>query len=85
MNMLVWAPIRASDVDALARQNMTADEGYAYFVDRAAEIAVNNGRRPIQWSEVYDHFKTKLRKETIVHIWKSNTNVTEVLANGYNV
>ena len=31
------------------------------------------------------HFKAKLAKETIVHIWKSVTNVTEVLADGYNV
>ena len=28
--------------------------------------------------EVYDHFKTSLNKETIVHIWKDVTNVTEV-------
>ena len=41
--------------------------------------------RPVQWSEVYDHFKTKLDKRTIVHIWKANTNVTEVVANGYQV
>ena len=34
---------------------------------------------------MYDHFKTNLDKRTIVHIWKANTNVTEVVANGYNV
>ena len=31
---------------------------------------------------MYDHFKTKLPKETIIHVWKPDTNVTEVLANG---
>ena len=39
----------------------------------------------LQWSEVFDHFKGNLSKGTIVHIWKSVTNVTEVVALGYNV
>jgi hexosaminidase len=69
----------------LKDQNMTGDQGYAYFVKKAASFAIAQGRRPVQWSEVYDHFKTKLAKETVVHIWKSNTNVTEVLADGYDV
>ena len=43
------------------------------------------GHRPVQWSEVFDHFKYNLTKETIVHIWKSVTNVTEVVAGGYQV
>ena len=69
----------------LSNANLTADAGYAYFAKRASDIAISKGRRPIQWSEVYDHFKTELDKRTVVHIWKSVTNVTEVLANGYNV
>jgi len=69
----------------LAKRNMTADQGYAYFVKRVADIAIEQGHRPVQWSEVYDHFKNKLDKKTIVHIWKSVTNVTEVVAGGYNV
>ena len=69
----------------LSARNMTGDDGYAYFVKRAAEIALSQGRRPVQWSEVYDHFKTKLDKKTVVHIWKAVTNVTEVVADGYNV
>ena len=35
-------------------------------------------------SEVFDHFKDKLDKKVIIHIWKSVTNVTEPLADGYN-
>merc|ERR1712166_183423 len=69
----------------LKARNLTADQGYAVFVKRAAEIAMSQGRRPVQWSEVFDHFKTELDKRTIVHIWKSVTNVTEVVADGYNV
>jgi len=69
----------------LAKQGMSADDGYAYFVKKVAGVAIAQHHRPVQWSEVYDHFKGKLAKETIVHIWKSVTNVTEVLADGYNV
>ena len=58
----------------LKKEGMTADDGYAYFAKRVAEIAISYDHRPVQWSEVYDHFKTKLDKRTIVHIWKSNTN-----------
>ncbi len=69
----------------LKAQNMTADDGYAYFVKKVGQIAIANGRRPVQWSEVYDHFKDSLDKKTIVHIWKSVTNVTAVVAAGYDV
>jgi hexosaminidase len=69
----------------LAARNMTADDGYAYFVRKAADIAIAQGRRPVQWSEVFDHFKDKLNKQTIVHVWKDVTNVTEVVALGYAV
>lgn len=69
----------------LAARNMTGDDGYAYFVKRASEIAIAQGRRPVQWSEVYDHFTDTLDKRTVVHIWKKNTNVTEVVAKGYDV
>jgi len=69
----------------LASQGLSADQGYAYFVKQTAAFAIGGGRRPVQWSEVYDHFKSALPKEVIVHVWKDVTNVTEVLANGYQV
>lgn len=69
----------------MAAQNLTADGAYAYFVKRAADIALSQGRRPVQWSEVFDHFQDQLDKKTVVHIWKSVTNVTQVVALGYNV
>ena len=75
----------ASVNDWLIKKNYTGDQAYAYFAKRVADIAIAQGRRPVQWSEVYDHFKTELDKKTIVHIWKSVTNVTEVVANGYQV
>mmetsp|Transcript_19673 Transcript_19673/g.23397 ORF Transcript_19673/g.23397 Transcript_19673/m.23397 type:complete len:542 (+) Transcript_19673:41-1666(+) len=67
----------------LSDNNMTADDGYAYFVQKVGNIAISQGRRPVQWSEVYDHFKTELDPATIVHVWKEETNVTEVVENGY--
>jgi len=69
----------------LQQNNYTADQAYGYFVYKVARIAIAQGHRPIQWSEVFDHFGNKLAKGTIVHIWKPNTNVTQVLADGYNV
>jgi len=69
----------------LDARNMTADDGYAYFVKRVAGMAIDQDHRPVQWSEVFDHFKGALPKETIVHVWKDVTNVTEVVALGYNV
>ena len=47
----------------LKARSMSGDDGYAYFVKRAADIALAQGRSPVQWSEVYDHFKTKLDKK----------------------
>jgi len=84
VNTGCWSQTEAV-ADWLKDQNMTADQGYAYFAKRASQIAISNGRRPVQWSEVFDHFKDQLDKRTIVHIWKSVTNVTEVVALGYNV
>mmetsp|Transcript_53564 Transcript_53564/g.116776 ORF Transcript_53564/g.116776 Transcript_53564/m.116776 type:complete len:611 (+) Transcript_53564:72-1904(+) len=76
-------------VPAVARwlkaRNMSADDGYAYFVKRVAATAIAQGRRPVQWAEVFDHFKSALPKETVVHVWRRATNVTQVLELGYNV
>ena len=69
----------------LASRRFTLDDGYAYFVKSVADIAIKQGRRPIQWSEVYDHFKRDLDPSTIVHVWKSITNVSEVAENGYDL
>jgi len=69
----------------LQKMNLTPDQAYGYFVDTVARMAISQGHRPVQWSEVFDHFQGKLAKGTIIHIWKPNTNVTQVVALGYNV
>jgi len=68
----------------LSAHQMTADEGYAYFVKRAASIALAQGRRPVQWVEVFDHFGTALDKKTVVHVWKEKSTLTSVVGAGYN-
>ena len=68
----------------LDAHGLSADDGYAYFVKRAASIAIAQGRRPIQWVEVFDHFGSKLDKSTIVHVWKAKSTLTAVVAAGYN-
>ena len=40
----------------LKAHKMTADDGYAYFVKRAADMVINLGKRPVQWVEVCDLF-----------------------------
>jgi hexosaminidase len=69
----------------LEARNLTADGGYAHFVKTVADLAIAKKRRPVQWSEVWDHFKTDLPRDVVVHVWKSVTNVTDVVAAGYDV
>ena len=69
----------------LAARNMSAADGYAYFVKKTAALAIAQGRRPIQWDEVYDLLKGGLPKQVIVHVWRGATNVTKVLADGHSV
>jgi hypothetical protein len=53
-------------------------------VKRVAQIAIAQGRRPVQWVEVFDHFKSKLDQRTIVHVWKAESTLVEVVKAGYN-
>ena len=36
----------------LKARNMTGDDGYAYFVKKAADMVIALGKRPVQWVEV---------------------------------
>ena len=68
----------------LKAQNMSANDGYEYFVKRAAAVAIAQGRRPIQWNEVFLHFGTDLPKESIVHSWSVRSVMGTATAAGYN-
>jgi hexosaminidase len=50
VNTTCWGEV-AEISNWLQAHNMTQDQGYAYFVNKAAEIAISQGRRPVQWSE----------------------------------
>ena len=40
-----------------AKQGMSSNEDiYKYFLDKAATIARDQGRLPVQWVEVFEHF-----------------------------
>jgi hexosaminidase len=36
----------------LKEHSFTADQAYAYFVNQTASFAIEQGHRPVQWSEV---------------------------------
>lgn len=67
----------------LKARNMTGDDGYAYFVKKAADMVIALGKRPVQWVEVFDHFGSKLDKRTVVHVWKAKSTLKAVTAAGY--
>ena len=64
---------------------MTADQGYGYFVNRSAHLAVAMGRRPVQWNEVFLHFGNTMPKEAIVHAWNNRSVIATAVGQGYNV
>lgn len=68
--------------DWLERHNFTGDDGYSFFVKKAADIALAQGRRPVQWVEVFDHFGSALDKRTVVHVWKDKSTLTAVVKAG---
>jgi len=65
-------------------QNLSDSEAiYAYFVDWAASTARTQGRTPVQWVEVFEHFGSALDNNTIVHVWKDKTTLNTVVLAGY--
>eukprot|EP01043_Picozoa_sp_COSAG02_P024601 COSAG02_NODE_1350_length_13120_cov_4.275555_11_plen_118_part_00 len=51
-----WREVPAI-MDWLEHRGLSTDAGYGYFVNRTAHIAVAQGRRPVQWNEVWDHVR----------------------------
>jgi len=67
----------------LNQNNYTANDAYMYFVERAHQIVIAQGRYPINWEEVFLNFGNKLDPETIVHIWLDHATLAAVVAAGY--
>ena len=55
----------------MAQKGLTASEAYGFFTQRVGAMAKAQGRRVVQWAEVYANVGTKLDKSSIVHIWRS--------------
>jgi hexosaminidase len=55
----------------MAKNGMNASDAYAYFTQRVTAMANAQGRRVVQWAEVYANVGTQLAKSSIVHIWRS--------------
>lgn len=60
----------------LKKNNLDADGGYEYFVDRYQAIAHSKGRDVAGWEEIWKHFGTKLAKSTIIHQWLPGSKVS---------
>lgn len=61
-----------------------AAESPAGAVNRTAHIAIAQGRRPVQWNEVFDHFGSSLPKESIIHAWNNEVDVKKAVDAGYS-
>lgn len=77
-----WTEVPAI-MNWLEQRGLSADAGYGYFVNRIAHIAAGQGRRPVQWNEVWDHFGSTLPKEAIIHAWNDRSAVAEATDAGY--
>jgi len=67
----------------LSERNMSLKDGYKYFVDRAHQMALDLGKDPVNWEEVFINFGSKLDKRTIIHIWLKHATLKEVVQAGY--
>jgi len=67
----------------LSAHNFTTDDAYMYFVETAHQDLIAAGRSPVNWEEVFNHFGTKLDKQTIVHIWLDHKTLKTVVDAGY--
>ena len=76
---------RSTQVQEWAKQQgYTSNEDiYKYFLDRAASITRGQGRTPVQWVEVFEHFGDTLDNNTLVHVWKDKSTLNNVLQAGY--
>jgi hexosaminidase len=67
----------------LASKNLTAEQGYLYIVEQAHGMVHAQGRQPINWEEVFNHFGSALDPSTIIQIWLDHATLARVVAAGY--
>ncbi|KAK7295676.1 hypothetical protein RJT34_18587 [Clitoria ternatea] len=67
----------------LQNHNMTAEDGYQYFVLKAQEMAISKNWTPVNWEETFNTFPAKLHPKTIVHNWLGPGVCPKVVAKGF--
>ncbi|PRP84225.1 beta-hexosaminidase 2 [Planoprotostelium fungivorum] len=65
--------------------NKTLQDLYLEFVQASQRVAVDQGRTPVNWEEVYVNFGTLLDPRVIVHVWLSLDTVRRAAQDGYRV
>jgi len=61
----------------------TYNKLYTLFEERASAIVNKHGKTVMSWDDVYATIGPKLRKDSIVHAWRSPTIQANALAAGY--
>lgn len=69
----------------IKQQGWSNSDAYHYFVNRAANIVMDQGRNPVNWDDVWETFGTKLDTRTIIQVWLNHANVGKVANNHYRV
>lgn len=69
----------------IKQQGWTNSDAYHYFVNRAANIVMDQGRNPVNWDDVWETFGTKLDKRIVIQVWWNYDNVGKAANSGYKV
>lgn len=67
----------------LDEHNMTAYDGYEYFVLRAQELAITLGWTPVNWEETFNAFSERLNPNTVIHNWLGSGVCPRAVAKGF--
>lgn len=67
----------------LDKHNMTAYDGYEYFVLRAQELAITLGWTPVNWEETFNAFSERLNPNTVIHNWLGSGVCPRAVAKGF--
>lgn len=64
----------------MKNKGYTPADAYGYFVQRVGDMVRSHGRDVVNWVEVYERLGSKLDNRTIVHVWKSKTELSKASA-----
>jgi len=67
----------------MQQNNITTNGAYMYFVLKVHQMAIAQGRNPVNWEEVFNAFGTQLDPKSIIHIWLDFATLARVVAAGY--